>query len=131
MLLDDPGQDYLWWERDQEGYMNEMRRQREEYEKQFAEHMAEKFSVQPKSTLEELKSRLKNRQDRIEALHRLAAGDVLVEHEQTMLSEVLLEIKNNNYIVTGAEQKYRDEYDAHADKFVFQFTLNVPDLYNK
>lgn len=129
MLLDSISKDYEWFDNDPVSYEAERFRQEEEYKKQLAEHMGEKFCTMYKSTRHELESEVNYRTDRIKKLVELRAPDEIAKYEQDKLGELLMDLKNGNYIVTPEEEEYRELYEERKSTFEFNFELRVPDVY--
>lgn len=129
MLLKDFRKDYNWFTNDPFSYEAEQARRDQEFDSQLAIHMGVRFSKSYKLYKEELEDDIKNRIDRINRLKELKAPKVILEGEQEVLGELLNDLQVGNYILTPAEEQYREEYISHREAFNFIFEVNAPEEY--
>lgn len=131
MFIDDVEIDYQWFQEDGESYQAEMDRYNLEKETQFREFMGDEFKDLPLKTLDELINTIQNISDRLSSFHKLCMPPEIINNEQTYLASLMTELQNKQYALTQSELDYREAYFNKEEKFVVNFTPNVPDKYIK
>jgi hypothetical protein len=127
MLIRNEEIDLKWFTEDRDSYEAEIRRIEAEYNRQLTEFMGEDFSIEPLLTKRELHQEIELRKERIEKFKSLKADEAVLKYEQEQLEQSIAIFSCDKYILTEEDAKYRFAYDAKAQQFIEDITVDVPD----
>ncbi len=117
MILKDHQMDVDLYDLDPITYEKMMNNIHEITRKHKAKFMGPEFMEPYKLTREELEDQIRRTTYRYNHMLEQDISDILIEKERDNLERLLMELKIGNYILTEAEEKYREKWLEKENEF--------------